>query len=225
MKLSKRLTAIVNATKLAPYDHIWDCCCDHGYLGQQLMLQHPNSQIHFVDVVPHLIEQVEAQLITSSLSNWQCHCLDAADIELTNLAGKNQKHLIIIAGVGGDLLMDMVKAIYNKHSYRPNKPDLDFILCPVRQLHTVRQGLLDLELGLISEQIIQDNKLFYEVIHVSSQSAQAVSLVGNHMWNFSNSDHQTYRQIMMDHYQKQPNSQAKKLLSLYQALTESDQLS
>lgn len=223
MKLSKRLSAIVKATEHSHYEHIWDCCCDHGYLGQALMQVHPNSQIHFVDVMPHLINELEAQLATSACSNWQSHCLDAAHIQLSHEPHFSQKHLVVIAGVGGDLLMDMVQRICENHSHLLKEPGLDFILCPVRQLHTVRQGLLDLELGLISEHIIHDKNLFYEVIHVSSQSTQVISLVGKPMWDFSNKDHIAYRQIMLTHYEKQPTDQARKLLTLYQDLTDFEQ--
>ena len=217
MKLSARLTALCQSISKNEFQHIWDCCCDHGYLGQQLMTDHPNSQIHFVDVVPHLISEVEDRLNASTNSlanNWAVHCMDAATIRLDD----KQSHLVIIAGVGGDLLIEMVSSIVSHHSELMLNRKLDFILCPVRQLHKVRTGLNALKLGLVSEQIVEENNLFYEVIHVSNQSDKAVSLVGEAMWDLSNPAHVSYQQTMIRHYEKQPSDVAKQLLALYQGI-------
>jgi tRNA (adenine22-N1)-methyltransferase len=181
------------------------------------MAEHPTSLIHFVDVMPHLIDGVEERLNALSLlpaphRNWAVHCMDGAAIKLDS----HQSHLVIIAGVGGDLLIEMVQAIMAKHSSLMANNRLDFILCPVRQLHKVRQGLDTLKLGLISEQIVKDNRQFYEVIQVSNRSKIKVSLAGQQMWNLCNEQHLAYRKTMIDHYQKQPSDQARHLLALYQ---------
>lgn len=214
MNLSNRLTKICQTITPNAFDHIWDCCCDHGYLGQQLMIEHPDSQIHFVDVVPHLISQVQQRLNNQPFNNWTVHCIDTATIDLV----ENKSHLVIIAGVGGDLLIEMVADIASKHKDVKNSTRLDFILCPVRQLHKVRNGLNSLNLGLVSEQIVEDNNLFYEVIQVSNQVTQPLSLVGESMWDTSNLRHLAYRNTMIAHYEKQPNDDAKRLLSLYQEI-------
>lgn len=212
MKLSTRLTALCHAIQTCEFQHIWDCCCDHGYLGQQLMAEHPTSKIHFVDIMPHLIAEVEKCLSQEPKTNWAVHCMDAATIKLD----ASQSHLVIIAGIGGDLLIDMVAAIVSNNALLLQQNRLDFILCPVRQLHKVREGLNALKLGLVSEQIVLDNNQFYEVIQVNNQSDTAVSLVGGVMWDLSLNDHVKYRNTMIAHYEKQPNSRAMRLLKLYQ---------
>jgi tRNA (adenine22-N1)-methyltransferase len=211
MKLSTRLNTLCQIIQTHEFEHIWDCCCDHGYLGQQLMAEHPNSQIHFVDVMPHLIDEVQTRLATQPQTNWNAQCIDAANIQLNT----TQSHLVIIAGVGGDLLSEMVAAIVSNHTALISNKRLDFILCPVRQLHKVRESLNTLKLGLVSEQIVQDNHQFYEVIQVSNRSKTPVSLVGDIMWDLSNEQHQAYRNIMIAHYEKQPSDQAKYLLKSY----------
>lgn len=57
MKLSKRLQQIDHMVKHG-YDHIWDCCCDHGFLGASLLEREAAAHIHFVDIVPELINNV-----------------------------------------------------------------------------------------------------------------------------------------------------------------------
>lgn len=175
------------------------------------MAEHPSSQVHFVDVVQHLIDEIETRLASVPQKNGLAQCGDVAMINLHE--GKD--HLVIIAGVGGDLLLEMVRSIVSRHSSLMKTNRLDFILCPVRQLHKVRQGLNDLKLGLISEKIVQDNKLFYEIIQVSNQSPVSISLVGETMWDLSLDDHRSYRDTMMAHYQKQPSDDAKQLFALY----------
>jgi len=46
------------------YEHIWDCCCDHGLLGYALLsrLNAMNipCNIHFIDIVPPLMAELES---------------------------------------------------------------------------------------------------------------------------------------------------------------------
>lgn len=211
MTLSTRLSSIVTAASSYDFQHIWDCCCDHGYLGEALIGEHPNSHIHFVDVMPHIINDISARLSKHSQKNWLTHCADAKTIKLD----ENQSHLIIIAGVGGDLLIEMVSDIVKNHQTLIRMNRLDFILCPVRQLHKVRDGLNKLKLGLVDEKILHENNLFYEIIHVSNHSNNTVSLIGKEMWDLSNKQHMKYRNIMIHHYEKQPSVLAKEILLLY----------
>ena len=58
MKLSKRLNAI-NSLITQSYDIVWDCCCDHGFLGMALLERGIAKQINFVDIIPELMEAHE----------------------------------------------------------------------------------------------------------------------------------------------------------------------
>ena len=44
------------------YYHIWDCCCDHGFLGASLLSNQKAKNIHFVDIVPELMSDIENKL-------------------------------------------------------------------------------------------------------------------------------------------------------------------
>ena len=52
------------------FDTFYDVCCDHGVLGFQLAHEKPSSQIHFVDVVPSIIENLKLKKHALSIS--QC---------------------------------------------------------------------------------------------------------------------------------------------------------
>lgn len=218
IKLSQRLTALYQGIPKNQFHQIWDCCCDHGYLGQKLMTEHVKSHIHLVDVVPHLIDEISNRFKTLDYiqeSQYSLHCMDAAAIRLDDTLD----NLVIISGVGGDLLIEMVKAIVSNHPSLVATGSVSFLLCPVRQLHKVREGLNTLCLGLVEEKIVKDKQLFYEVIMVSNQSKTNVSPVGDNMWNLKNKDHVEYRDTMIKHYSKQPSEYAKSLLALYQNIT------
>jgi len=196
MKLSSRLDTIKNkVTK--HYDHIWDCCCDHGQLGVALLASQPKSVIHFVDVVDELMVELESQLqkhASAIQPQWKVHCMDVAKLPLV----ENKKNLIIIAGVGGDLLIELVRSIQLRNS----DTELEFILCPVLHNYMVRSDLIKMGFGLISETLLKENKRFYEVLHVSNQAAKSLTVIGSEMWDLSDGDHQEYLNKTISHYQR-----------------------
>jgi len=205
LKLSKRLQQI---EKMATqqYDHIWDCCCDHGLLGFALLSSQTNSTIHFVDIVPELMAEVENKLerFCPSLP-WKAHCLDVAKLPLTQYQGK---HLVIIAGVGGDLMKQFIEAIYQQHK----SLNIDFLLCPVHHQFSLRQKLIELDFSLKDEVLIEENQRFYEILLVSSLSKELskenkkISPIGDKIWQ-STSSKQTemvvkYLHKTLNHYQR-----------------------
>lgn len=212
MKLSKRLQQIDQMIS-KKYDHIWDCCCDHGLLGISLLARDAGMVIHFVDVVKPLMDELASQLLTKQndhnkqtvfKSTWQVHCLSAGNIPLQ----RNVSNLIIIAGVGGDLLIEIVAAIRTQYP----EQSLEFLLCPVHHNYKVRQALIDLGLGLVDEILVKENNRFYEVIHVSTDSKQTIAPVGSLMWNFSRQDDQEYLEQTLAHYQRIARTGDKRLL-------------
>jgi tRNA (adenine22-N1)-methyltransferase len=184
LKLGKRLKQI-EAMVTANYDHIWDCCCDHGLLGAALLSRDAAPNVHFVDIVPDLMRQLENKLrhfypqkSTSNIhSQWQVHCMDVSALPLQEFSGK---HLVIIAGVGGDLVCEFIHAIHQKHS----NAEIDFLLCPVHHQFTLRQQLIQLNFSLLTETLITENQRFYEILLVSNNKnlAATINPVGNLIW-------------------------------------------
>jgi len=204
--LSKRLQNIDGMIS-KEYDHIWDCCCDHGLLGIYLLARNAATIIHFVDVVEPLMDDLVSRLLThqadhvrqatlqnKSPSEWQVHCFGAEKIPIEG----NGSNLVIVAGVGGDLLIEIVEAILLRH---PNQ-DLEFLLCPVHHNYKVRQSLISLGLNLIDEKLVKENKRFYEVIHAARETKQSISPVGSMMWDFSREDDNEYLKQTLAHYQR-----------------------
>jgi len=220
MKLSKRLN-VINSLITQPLDIIWDCCCDHGFLGMALLERGIAKQINFVDIIPQLMEALEQSLQQfeqgKSLPSWQVRCEDVAQIKLPTDA----KQVIVIAGVGGDLCLKLIEQIIanNPHSLK----QLSFIICPIMHLYKVRAGLKAFNLQLDSEQIIVENKRFYEVLQVSFNATGTITKTGAHMWDTHNPQHHQYQQQLLDHYTRMLNKDRlyyQKVITEYQHVFE-----
>jgi len=222
LKLSKRLKKIESLVA-SDYDHIWDCCCDHGFLGASLIARQAAPHIHLVDIVPELIETLEQKLqslfsdpvrSTTSLpstqakttfqTKWQTHCINTSRLPLQHYSGK---HLLIIAGVGGDLMTQFVQDIVQ------NNPDrsIDFLLCPVRHQVTLRQQLIQFNFSLKTEVLVKENQRFYEILLVSFNSLEKtqrtlISPVGDLFWCTTTPEYaqeaKDYLNTQINHYQR-----------------------
>ncbi len=185
LKLDKRLTKIESMVT-QEYQHIWDCCCDHGLLGQALLERPVSAKVHFIDIVPNIMQQLEEKLQasfpldtrTNASEAWQVYCMDVCLLPLHHLSGK---HLLIIAGVGGDLMIKIINSICQQH------PDanIDFLLCPVYHQYLLREQLIELEFSLYNEAIVVEKKHAYEILLVSRKTNNdyKVTNVGQEMWH------------------------------------------
>lgn len=225
IKLSSRLQQI-KAMVTKEYDHIWDCCCDHGLLGFALLSETDTTQtvtshtsikkaneetrvnhsIHFVDIVPDLISGVTHKLERfyndeNVKTKWFTHCIDVAKLPLDQHQGR---HLIIIAGIGGDLMISFINAIHRNYP----TTSIDFLLCPVHHQYALRTHLSSLDFSLLDEVLIEDNQRIYESLLVSTKSDEKnkINAVGDKIWQ-ANSDRQQviidkYLQKTLKHYQR-----------------------
>ena len=237
MKLSKRLQTIESLVG-NEYAHIWDCCCDHGFLGTHLLAANKAPTIHFIDIVPQLMDALESKLERyfpkSEMTNatWEVHCGDVADITFDQHEGK---HLIIIAGVGGDLTQHFIESI---HAQYPTLA-LDFLICPVHQQFELRQQLQQLNFQMKDECLIEENRRFYEIMLLSNQPhrrqrqqqqqqqqpSQTVHPVGEKIWQVDTElqlkTALDYRSKTLQHYQRLQlgkQSQVEHIIEAYQAI-------
>ncbi|ABM03588.1 S-adenosylmethionine-dependent methyltransferase [Psychromonas ingrahamii 37] len=223
IKMSRRLQQI-DAMISQSYQHIWDCCCDHGFLGLSLLKRQAADTVHFVDIVPALLRQLESDLKihygqVQNRSRWNVHCSDVINLPLTSVSEnpESDKHLIIIAGVGGELSIELMTAILSQFSNYP----LEFILCPVHHNYKVREFLISRQLGLIAESLIIENKRGYEILHVALNVTEPITRVGSKMWDFSQKEHIDYLQKSIKHYQriaKNPQQDVQAIITQYQSL-------
>ncbi len=205
MKISKRLSAI-NAMIKRPYQQIWDCCCDHGLLGMTLLKRGAAQQLHFVDRVPVIMEQLTTKLniefpYVPGASQWQVHCIDVLELPLAT-SSIEQAQLIIIAGVGGEQTQLIVQHLLDAFPAH----NLEFLLCPLRHQYKLRAALQSSPLLIIDESLVKENKWFYEIIHLGNRvfepTATPVIAAGSKMWNNPGQLHSNYLQQCIDHYRR-----------------------
>lgn len=226
MKLGKRLKQIESMVT-AQYDHIWDCCCDHGLLGAALLARNAAPNIHFVDIVPELVRELENKLDefypkkAELNSQWQTYCMDVTALPLQKFSGK---HLVIIAGIGGDLMTELVRAIYQQNS----ACDIDFLLCPVHHQFTLRQQLIQLNFSLKTETLIVENQRFYEILLASTAKNAGLKInpIGSLIWQSTTPGQAKiaadYREKTLDHYKRVQLSRGadvQYIIDAYTALT------
>ena len=108
IKINKKINTIVNLSleTFDEFDTFYDVCCDHGVLGFQLASEKPSSQIHFVDVVPSIIEKLKLKNMHYQFPNVIFDIRRGQDIKL-----EGQNPLVSVAGVGGDLVIDIVEEL------------------------------------------------------------------------------------------------------------------
>lgn len=233
MRLGKRLKQIESMVS-AGYTHIWDCCCDHGLLGAALLSRQAAAHIHFVDIVPELMHELKNKLqrffpadaLTANKninSQWHIHCLNVALLTLDRAAGKQ---LVIIAGVGGDLMTDFIEAICKRHPALA----IDFLLCPVHHNFTLRQQLIKHGFGLQREVLIEENQRLYEILLVTKNPnkkapSTPVGPVGDQLWHCANTEQvaiaRQYLQKTIAHYQRmqlRPNVDVQHIIDAYTAV-------
>jgi tRNA (adenine22-N1)-methyltransferase len=222
VKLTKRLAALAEHVQ-RPYLSIWDCCCDHGLLGMAILQKKHAQQVHFVDCITSITDQLKATLAESipSSENYFVHNIDVQNLPLellvteegdpgsqeNKLDSLQQPHLIIIAGVGGELTLELVQHLTEKFSYL----NLEFLICPVRHTYQLRQGLKKSVLNLMNETLIQENRRFYEILHLANYHQPNIETYdiegcGSKLWQPFGHVQVTYLDNQISHWERVLNN-------------------
>ncbi|WMN61418.1 class I SAM-dependent methyltransferase [Pseudoalteromonas xiamenensis] len=219
-KLSSRLNHIREMVPEHTYDVIWDCCCDHGLLGLSLMNSNSTRTVKFVDVVPTIMEQLNKQLSVHAPEyiEWSTLCEDVSTLQLLPT---QDRHLVLLAGVGGELSARFIEQILT------NNPTvtIDFLLCPVRDLFMLRKTLIKKQLALLDEKLVTDNNRIYEILYVSTRAQEkTISPVGEKIWQTNTLESQQiakhYLAMLTKHYERAANRSAiaAEALNLYRGV-------
>lgn len=207
-------------TSSEPYHFLWDCCCDHGYLGIKLLHKGLCQHLHFNDQVPHLIEDLKSRLSRYPSvffkSNVTASIGDAGQLRLDS----EHRHLMILAGVGGEHLVTILKQLVAAHKGQT----IDFLFCPSTTQFDLREYLTSQNFSVLTEFLVTERDRDYEVIHVRlnpPEVHQSVSLTGQ-FWQEDNEVHLRYLQRTIDHYRRRTQGkqqqEAQRVLSIYLAL-------
>ena len=208
MKLKKRLLTLSEMVK-QPYSLVWDCCCDHGLLGFKVLADGIIKKVNFVDVMPDIIDSLNLKLTQYSHHlpddvQWQTFCNDTSDIILPedllspeSISSETANQLIIISGVGGELITEILDKLLERYSGY----NIDYLLCPVQHTYKLRKKLSQHNFKLKHEQLIVENKRGYELLLVNQLHGKRLSVTGNEIW-LQETDHKNYLSKLIKHYQR-----------------------
>lgn len=205
LRLNAIFELVTEVQQKEPYQYIWDCCCDHGYLGIKILRHDLCEKLVFVDQLPHIIEQLTNRLAPFSTGKHELITADAGDLVFDS---KN-RHLVILAGVGGECIIEIIREIESNH------PDaqIDYIFCPSSRHNLLREYLSSQALGLLFERIVCEKRRCYEIIYVQGKAEPGllptVSLTCD-LWDMNNIDHQQYlKKINTPRVSKKPKRRLK----------------
>lgn len=154
-------------------EEVWDICCDHGQVGMAFIGK--VNQVVFVDQVPYIMERLTNSLKDSYIPG---NCKTIQDSAKNKIYSFNPKTVYIICGIGGDLLIEIMDQII------PLMSHCSFLLIsPHKNIHKVRQYLLEVPLGLEAEKLVADKNHIYEVLMLSKSASKTVTLLGDNLWN------------------------------------------
>ena len=196
VKLGKRLSQLENMLDQR-YSIIWDCCCDHGLLGMSLLQRKLADKVVFVDILAHQMAFLEEDLqrrFPQDNANWQVICQDVKELGLPQV----ESQLFIIAGVGGDKTVEFIDSLC---AAMPGL-SFDLLICSVQGNYPVRKALIKQGFNMLREEIVFENKRFYEALYVTKDPGSAITATGSSMWDWLNPDHQKYWQKILGHYRK-----------------------
>lgn len=220
-RLGTIFSRVSAAQATATYDCLWDLCCDHGYLGINILQAGLPGQLFFVDQVPTITDKLQQRLGNRPSSQVQVLTTDAGGLRVD----PHKRHLMIIAGVTGtNVIAILQKIIANNQPVR-----LDMMICATRGNADIRQYLQEIGAGLLHECLVTEKSRHYEVLHVSVHVSMHVSMhvatdnpvsaVGE-MWDLQQPDHVAYLKARVSHYQResQHSSKARSALLAYQSV-------
>jgi tRNA (adenine22-N1)-methyltransferase len=166
-RLGKRLEHLYNWAVDEPvYDHIWDLCCDHGYLGLHIYrtLTSHQQTVHLVDRVPNIIASLTARHHHLIGENLKISCQDASNLKLASIVQPKSRHLFIIAGISGETVVKIIAGLISNNAEHFKKMGcrINFLLSPNRKSFELRQYLQIQPFNLIREAFVSENDKHHE---------------------------------------------------------------
>ena len=165
MELSKRLNWIIE--KLDKVEVIMDVGTDHGYIPIYLIKNNIAKKVIASDINKEPLKKAK---INASLDG----VLDKVDLRLgggLSPLKNNEAEAVIIAGMGGNLIRDILENDLNKVK------NLDYlILQPAQNPEVLRKYLYKSNYEILDEDICLDENKYYEIFKVKYKKGDYISL-------------------------------------------------
>ncbi len=161
--------------------------------------------IHLVDSVPAITAKLVEKYACYIDDHLVIECKDARSIEWRI----DTSHLMILAGIGGSTMVDIIKGIINKpvtHHHKPVGLNIEFILSPNRNAFELRSFLRDRNFELIKEEFVTEKDWHHEHLHLRYHTEipcmKPVSATGDDLWAGVSDEKKSYIRMQIKHYEK-----------------------
>lgn len=165
MKLSKRLEHL--AAMVSKNKRVADIGTDHGWLPIKLVLEGIATKAIAMDLREGPLSRAMIHIKEYGLEERIQTRLSDGMQELH----KNEVDTIVIAGLGGELMIDILKE-------RPDLYQKEFILSPHSEWKAVRQFLREQRMDIVDEDMVLDEKKYYIIIKTKGQKFHEDSKLG-----------------------------------------------
>lgn len=195
-RLSKRLNTLFDAIPVG-YDSVWDLCCDHGRLGMAILETGKAPEVVFVDQIPEITQEVEAQLQRYGAEGYRVLCQDACTLELPSQG----RHLLVLAGVGDEVSLNIMAGLL---AHGATHSHIDWLVSPANNLFQVREQLQQWPLSVFEEGFVMDKQRGYEWLLLQhSEAPQHPVSNPAPFWDASQPEHRQHLQKLLRHARKQ----------------------
>jgi len=152
-KLTKRQQCIVDFANILPVTV--DVGCDHGYIGVQLLLDNKTNHLIASDISAPSLEKTNKLLKQNNLLDKSSTRVgDGLDI----IQPTEKIDQVIIAGMGGKEMMDILERYPNKSSIK------HWIFQPMKEVSNLRNYMQKNNLKILHDVVIKDKDKFYHII-------------------------------------------------------------
>ena len=153
--ISKRLQYIVDFVTC--FETIADIGCDHGYVCIELIKNNKVKKAIASDIsYPSLKKTIDFVKVNNIDDRIETRVGDGLDV-----LNKDEVDAVIVAGMGGVLISDILKKNYNL-KFKEKNPLL--ILQPVQQAKDLRYYLYENKFEIVDEDIVFDMGKYYNII-------------------------------------------------------------
>lgn len=153
--ISKRLQYIIDI--MDRFDIVADIGTDHGYIPVNLIKNCKASKVIASDISKKSLQKAKYYVKQNNMQD----CIDTRLGNGIDILKTDEADSIVIAGMGGVLISDILKKDYDK-KFIKNTPVL--ILQPVQQVKELRYYLYENNFKIIDEHIIKDLEKIYHII-------------------------------------------------------------
>ncbi|MDR1138870.1 MAG: class I SAM-dependent methyltransferase [Clostridiales bacterium] len=152
--ISKRLQVIADLVQ--PQGVVVDVGCDHGYLCEYLLDRYANLHCIACDISQACLDKVRDR---DRLSKRLGDGLDVLNVT-------EKVHTIVIAGLGGNLMSNMLDRYLARLSQQISQYSIQLVLSPQSDQHKVRQLLAMYNCEFVEDFVLLDGGKFYDIIKV-----------------------------------------------------------